>query len=43
VSMSWDECILVCKNVSSAEVIDFIRIQLDLGVWVEKQGVIFKK
>lgn len=43
VSMSWDECILVCKNVSSAEVIDFIRIQLDLGVWVEKQGVISKK
>ncbi|MEN9947675.1 MAG: hypothetical protein RL106_498, partial [Bacteroidota bacterium] len=39
-SMSWEDCIDFCREVGQEQVIEFIRIQLDLGIWVENEGVI---
>lgn len=41
--LTWDECMTRVGNVSNEEVIEFIRIQIDLGIWVENEGVIFRK
>ncbi len=42
-SMSWEDCIDYCREVSKNQVVEFIRIQLDLGLWVENDGVISAK
>ena len=39
-SMSWEDCIDYCREVNKNQVVEFIRIQLDLGLWVENDGVI---
>ncbi|MEY3598851.1 MAG: hypothetical protein RL521_1273 [Bacteroidota bacterium] len=40
---TWEECLVLCSGVAREEVIEFLRIQLDLGVCVEKGGVISRK
>ena len=39
-SMSWEDCIDFCRDVAKDDVIEFVRIQLDLGIWVENEGVV---